>query len=413
MYPLRDRCMLPLPRVRSAPTGERSLRDVFIVAVSQELVTRTPRGSSRDLATRAVRNAIGSSGLDPERVDALFVGNMTAGLLEGQLHQGALVADYAGLANAEAVRVEAGCASGAAAVRAAYQMVRAGACDLAVACGTECMTHADKATVTRALATASDSELESGRGETFLSLNARMMRAYLERYRAPREDFAPFSIVPHKNALGNPNAALHKEIGAREYEASRAVVDPVRVYDASPICDGAAAVVLASGELARECLREAPRIRIAASASATAPVALERRSDPLHLSAVAASTSRVLRDAGLTHADVDLFELHDAYTIMSVLSLEAAGFAAPGTGLSFGREGRIELDGDLPISTQGGLKARGHPVGASGVYQIVDAVTQLRGEAGPNQVRGAEVALVQNLGGTAATAITHLVRREG
>jgi acetyl-CoA C-acetyltransferase len=142
-------------------------------------------------------------------------------------------------------------------------------------------------------------------------------------------------------------------------------------------------------------------------------VALERRSDPLHLGAVQASTRRVFQDAKLTHRDIDLFELHDAYTIMSVLSLEAAGFAAAGKGLDFGRDGRISLTGDLPIATLGGLKARGHPVGASGVYQIVDAAMQLAGEAGPNQVSEAEVALVQNLGGTAATAITHVLRREG
>jgi acetyl-CoA C-acetyltransferase len=337
---------------------------------------------------------------------------MAAGILEQQLHLGSLIADYSGLRGVDATRVEAGCASGATAVRMAYLMVASGLIDVAVACGVERLTHADRESATQALATASDRQLESSRGETFLSLNARLMSAYLERYAVSREAFAPFSVIPHQNALGNPNAALHKEIGADDYANSRTVVGPLRVYDASPICDGAAAVVLASGHAASEWFRAGrPRVAIVGSSAATTPVALERRADLLDLSAVAQSTARLFADAGLAHTDVDLFELHDAYTIMSVLSLEAAGFAAPGTGLELGREGRIALNGDLPISTMGGLKARGHPVGASGVYQVVEACAQLCGDAGRNQVPNAELALVQNVGGTAATVVTHALRR--
>jgi acetyl-CoA C-acetyltransferase len=245
-----------------------------------------------------------------------------------------------------------------------------------------------------------------------MSLKSQLMRAYMRKYAARPEDFAPFSINAHHNAMTNPNAVFHKEIGIDAYLQSRIVVDPVRLYDVSPVCNGAAAVVLVSADVAAALRRdERAQVEIASSAAATAPVALTRRPDLLHLQAVETATLDALSRAGITRKEVDLFELHDAYTIMSVLSLESAGFAARGTGLRFGQEKRIALDGDLPISTFGGLKARGHPVGATGVYQLIEAYLQLNGQAGPNQVRDAEVALVQNIGGTAATVVNHVLRR--
>jgi acetyl-CoA C-acetyltransferase len=318
---------------------------------------------------------------------------MTGGILEQQLQLGSLIADYADLAGIDAVNVEAACASGAAAARMAYMTIAGGMHDVVIVCGFERMMHVEKDTVTQALATASDWELESSRGESFLSLNAKLMRAYMDEYAVAPEDFAPFSINAHRNALDNPNAVFHKAIGVTDYLESRIVVDPIRLYDVSPVCNGAAEVV------------------IAASAAATAPVALSRRTDVLHLQAVEAATKDALAKARISRSDVDLFELHDAYTIMSVLALESAGFAQPGTALEFGKEGRITLEGDLPVSTMGGLKARGHPVGATGVYQLVEAYLQLTGQAGANQVRDAEVALVQNVGGTAATVVNHVLRR--
>ena len=390
------------------------MREVYIVGVGQTPVNRAADVHARELAATAVRDALGCAAIAESRVGALFVGNMTGGILDRQLQLGGLVADYAGLAGIEAVNVEAACASGAAAARMAYLTVAGGAHDIAVACGVERMTHADRDSVTRALATAADWELESSQGESFLSLNAKLMRAYVDKYGALPEDFAPFSINAHRNAVTNPNALFHKRIGVDEYLRSRIVVDPVRLYDVSPVCNGAAAVVLACADAAAS-LRGSgdARIAIAASTAATAPVALARRPDPLHLEAVQTSTEKALADARIARSDVDLFELHDAYTIMSVLSLESAGFAAAGAAVELGKDGTIALDGALPISTFGGLKARGHPVGATGVYQLVEAFLQLAERAGPNQVRNAEVALVQNIGGTAATVVNHVLRRVG
>jgi acetyl-CoA C-acetyltransferase len=364
------------------------------------------------MAAAAIDEALADAGVEREQVDALYVGNMTAGILGRQQQLGSLIADYAGLSGIEATALEAACASGAAAARMGYLNVAGGTHDVVVICGVERMTHADRESVTEALATASDWELEGCYGESFLSLNATLMRTYMQRFGVTADDFAHFSINAHRNALGNPNAVFHKAIGAGEHRESRTIIDPIRLYDVSPVCNGAAAIVVASADVARRLPgRRRAGVQIAASAAATAPVALSRRRDVLHLDAVAAATDRVVGAARIDRRDVDLFELHDAYTIMAALSLESAGFTRPGSATCFGIEGRITLDGDLPISTMGGLKARGHPVGATGVYQIVEAFLQLTGAAGPSQVRDAELALVQNIGGTASTVVNHLLRR--
>jgi acetyl-CoA C-acetyltransferase len=386
------------------------LRDVYIVGVGQTPVNKDARVRGRYLGAAAVSTALADAGVDPARVGALYVGNMMSGMLGHQSQLGGLIADYAGLHGIEAIAIEAACASGGAAARIGYLTVAGGVHDIVVVCGLERMTHVDRDTVTRALATAADQELEGGDGESFLSLNAQLMRAYMTKYGARPEDFAPFAVTAHHNAVTNPNALLRKEIDLGGYLASRVVSDPVRLFDASPICDGSAALVLASAEVAATLARTA-RVRIAASAAATAPLAVARRADPLKLEAVAASTNRALDQARITRADVDLFELHDAYTIMSVLTLESAGFAKPGTGVRLAADGRLALDGDLPIATFGGLKARGHPVGATGCYQLVEAYLQLTGAGGANQVRDAELALVQNIGGTGATVVSHVLRR--
>ncbi|HUL83839.1 MAG TPA: thiolase domain-containing protein [Gammaproteobacteria bacterium] len=386
------------------------MRDVYIVGVGQTPVSKETGVRNRYRAATAVQAALAEAGIEPKRVGALYVGNMMSGLLANQQQLGGLIADYAGLAGIEAFTVEAACASGGAAARVGYLAVAGGAHDIVVVCGLERMTHVDRDTVTRALATAADQELDGVGSESFLSLNAQLMRAYMDKYRVRAEDFAPFAVTAHRNAVTNPNALLRKQIDVDGYLASRVVSDPVRLLDASPICDGSAALVLASGEAAAT-LQSAPRVRVDASAAATAPLALSRRSDPLKLEAVEASTERALAQARVKRRDLDLFELHDAYTIMSILTLESGGFANPGTASRLAAEGRIDLDGDLPIATFGGLKARGHPVGATGCYQLVEAYLQLTAAGGANQVRDAELALVQNIGGTGATVVSHVLRR--
>lgn len=388
------------------------MRDVYIVGIGQTPVNRDASERGRHMAARAIAMALEDAGTPASEVDALFVGNMTAGMLGQQMQLGGLIADYAGISGIEAVSIEAACASGAAAARMGYLTVASGVHDVALICGVERMTHAKKSDVTRALATAADWELEGQHGESFLSLNAGLMRQYMEKYSIGQEAFANFSITAHKNAVTNPNAVFHKAIDLEDYLESRVVIEPLRLYDVSPICNGSAAIVLAAGDAAKRMIADRPAIRLAGSAAATAPVALSRREDSLHLGAVASSTQTALDDAGVVLGDIDLVELHDAYTIMTVLCLESAGFADPGTATELATGDRIGLDGDLPLATFGGLKARGHPVGATGIYQIVEASLQLAGAAGPNQVPGARVALTQNIGGTGSTVVNHILVRD-
>jgi acetyl-CoA C-acetyltransferase len=384
---------------------------VFIAGVGQTPVTKDPGTRGRYLGAAAVGAALADAGLEPARIGALYVGNMLSGILAQQQQLGGLIADYTGLAGIEAVTVEAACASGGAAVRVAYQAVAGGSHDAVAVCGVERMTHVDRDAVTRALATAADWELEGVCGESFLSLNASLMRAYIDRYGVTAERFAPFAITAHSNALTNPNALLHKPLDAETYLASRIVADPIRLFDVSPVCNGASALILVAPHVAAE-LASDSRVRIAGSALATAPLALARRADPLELTAVSSSTRQAMKQAGVDHGDIDLFEPHDAYTIMTALTLEAAGFARAGAGLDYAETERIGLRGELPIATFGGLKARGHPVGASGCYQLVEAFLQLTERAGANQVPGAGVALVQNIGGTGATVASHVLARD-
>ena len=387
------------------------LRDVFIAGVGQTAVNKDPQSRGRYLGAAAVKEALADAHLEPKAIGALYVGNMLSGILGQQAQLGGLIADYTGLAGTEAVTVEAACASGGAAVRMAYQAVAGGIHDVVAVCGVERMTHVDRDVATRALATAADWELEGVCGESFLSLNATLMRLYMAKHGVASERFAPFAITAHQNALTNPNALLRKPLDLPTYLQSRVITDPIRLFDVSPVCNGASAVILAAPRVAAA-LPERSRVRIAGSGAATAPLALARRPDPLDLTAVTSSTQQAMKQARIGHDDIDLFEPHDAYTIMTALTLEASGFARPGEGLEYADAERIGLRGELPLATFGGLKARGHPVGASGCYQVVEAFLQLSERAGANQVPGAGVALVQNIGGTGATVVSHVLARD-
>jgi acetyl-CoA C-acetyltransferase len=230
------------------------------------------------------------------------------------------------------------------------------------------------------------------------------MRRYMHEYGYSHKDFAPFALTAHANAARNPNALYRYAIDEREYERGRDVADPIRLYDASPIGDGAAAMLLVAAEGAPGA------VRVAGSASATDTVAVHDREDILWLRAAEMSAGRAYAQAGVGPEDIDLFELHDAFSIMAALSLEACGFAERGGGVRLGLEGDIGREGRIPISTMGGLKARGHPVGATGLYQLVEATLQLRGQAGAMQIDGARTAMTQNIGGSGATIVTHILK---
>jgi acetyl-CoA C-acetyltransferase len=390
------------------------MRKVYIIGIGQTPVTKNKKLRGRYMARDAIGDALAAATADPADVGALFVGNMMAGMLGRQQQLGPLYADTAGLRGVESMTMEAACGSGAAAVRVGYSAVAGGLHDLVVVCGMERMTQAPRDEITMALATAADWEIEGVRGDSFISLNAKLMAAYMDRYGVTPEQFAPFAIAAHSNALNNPNALLHKPLDLDGYLNSMMLEPPVKLMDAPPTCDGSAAIVLACEDVARSIGRlQGVAVEIIASAVGTDSLAIERRADMLRLAGAELSTQRAYAQAGIGPDDIDIFELHDAYTVITALSLEAAGFAEPGEGIRLGEEGAIAIDGRLPIATMGGLKARGHPVGATGVYQIVETVQQLTGTAGQNQVRNANLAMVQNIGGTGATVATHILRTTG
>jgi acetyl-CoA C-acetyltransferase len=385
------------------------MRSVSIIGIGQTPVGELWDRSARQLAYQAISSALADANV--ERADALFVGNMLSGSLLDQEHLGTLVADFCGLHGIEAAKVEAACASGAAALRVGAMAVASGFHDIVIVAGLEKMTDTVGKDTTAGLATAADAEYEALHGVSFVGLNALIMQRYMYEYDVPLDAFAGFSINAHRNGANNPNAMFQEAITLNEYVRAPVIATPINIMDSSPVCDGAAALILAPTEWAHRFTTGHHRgaVRILGSASANDTLAVHDRHDPLFLAAAQISSQKALRQAGVTLDDLDIFELHDAFTIMTALSLESNGFARRGEGWRMAQENAIGIGGRLPISTMGGLKSRGHPVGATGVYQIVECVQQLTGAAGANQVANAQLAMAQNIGGSGATIVTHIL----
>ncbi len=382
--------------------------EIIIAGIGQTSVGEHWEISLRELGFYAMDAAMQDAG--GIRPQALFVGNMLAPNLSNQAHLGALLADFAGLTGIEAALVEAAGASGGAALRQGYLAVKSGMVDAALVVGVEKFTDTIGPDTEAALATASDSDFEATQGLTPTAQAALLMRRYMHEFDVPADGLAGFPLLAHANGTGNPNAMFQKAIKAEAYQKAEMVCDPINLFDMAPHADGAAAVLLT------RCDRlpidyPYPLIRIAASAQATDTLALHDRSDPLFLEAVQISTGKALKQAGISVDQVNFFEYHDSYSIYAALSLEAAGFAPRGKGWELARDGALSLTGRLPCATLGGLKARGNPGGATGVYQTVEAALQLRGLAGRNQVREFRFGMIQSLGGPASTAVTHILER--
>ena len=382
------------------------MTEVVIAGAGQAPVGEHWDLSLRELAFQAIEAAqVDSGGLRPQ---ALFVGNMLAPQVSMQAHVGTLIADFAGLTGIEAMTLEAAGATGGAALRSGYMAVASGQADVALVVGVEKFSDKVGTDIDAALATATDSDYEAIHGITPTAQAAMLMRRYLHEFDVPRRGFAGFAVTAHANGAGNPHAMFRKAIKPETYERAGIVADPINLFDAAPNADGAAALVLTRPELLPANFNHA-LVRISGSSLVTDTLALHDRKNPLDFEAARLSVQRACQKAHITPLQVDFFELFDAYSIFAALSLEAAGFAARGQGWKLAEEGQLSLQGTLPISTMGGLKARGNPVGATGVYQAVEAVLQLRGQAGVNQLPNARRGMVQCLGGPASTAATHIL----
>ncbi len=385
---------------------EAIVRSVSIIGSAQLPVKKNHSISLRKLGAAVAIQAMNDAGV--ERLDALYLGNMLSDELQGQKHLAALVADEAGQRGIEALQIRAATATGAAALRVAYLAVASGAVELVLAVGVEKMSTGP---ATPQLSKALDAKYESRHGATLLSQNAKLMQIYIDKFSPPSDAFAHFSVNAHKNAAENPNALFaNRQFSIPQVLESRVVVRPIRLLDCSPICDGAAAVLLAPSKNARK-FSDHP-VKILASAIATDRFRMGDRDDPLQLAAVKDSTEKALRQSRVHLDDIDFFELHDAFSIMACLTLEATCFANPGEGWRLAANHEIAIGGRIPVSTMGGLKARGHPIGATALYQTSEAVLQLTERAGSNQVANANIALIQSVGGVASTVITHILGSE-
>ncbi|MCA1899551.1 MAG: thiolase domain-containing protein [Chloroflexi bacterium] len=384
------------------------MTEVVIAGIGQTPVGEHWELSLRDLAQEAIQAALkDAGGLKPQ---ALFVGNMLAPNLSNQAHLGALVADYSGLTGIETAAFEASGASGASALRQGYFAVASEMAETVLVVGVEKFTDTIGAEIEEALATETDSDFEAMQGVTSAAQAALLMRRYMREYQVPENGFSNFALTAHANGEGNPNAMFRKAITAAAYEGAKKLNEPLNLFDAAPKGDGAAALILTRRELLPSKTVNPP-VKIAASAASSDTLALHDRKDMLFFNAAQISAAKALKRAEISLEQIDFFEYHDVFSIYAALQLEAVGFAEKGQGWKFAAEGNIGLKGKLPCATLGGMSARGYTGGASGVYQAVEAVVQIRGQAGKNQIARAKFGLIQSLGGPASTAISHILRQ--
>jgi acetyl-CoA C-acetyltransferase len=384
------------------------MEEVIIAGIGQTAVGEHWDLSLRSLASQAIQAARKDScAPDPQ---AIYVGNLLAAEASQQANLGSLLASNSGLTGLEAYTIEAAGASGGGALRMGYLAVASGFVDVALVVGVEKCTNKPGAEIEALAAETMDSDFEGMSGLTLTSQAALLMRRYLEEYNLPHNALGAFPILAHTNAVNNPNAMYRRAVTQEIYDQAGLISPPLNMMDAAPYSDGAAAVVLARSSLLPKSKKQ-QLVRISGSSVVTDTLSPHDRTDLLAFTAAGLSVERACRQAGILPTDVDLFELSDAFSIYAALSLEAAGFAPRGESWKLAMEGQYGITGSLPISTMGGLKARGNPIGAAGIYQVVEAVQQLRGQAGKNQVSGAKRALVQSLGGACATAVTHVLEK--
>jgi acetyl-CoA C-acetyltransferase len=359
----------------------------------------------RDMFVEAASGALSDAGAD--RIDSLHVGCMSGGQFVGQEHLGPLMADHLGMAGVAAVHVESACASGGVALRQAFIEVGSGMSDLVLAAGVEKMN--DGADVTNVLATAADQELEVYYGVTFPGLYAMIARAHMKRHGTTEEDLAWVAVKNHRHGAMNEKAQFRREVTPEQVMASSLVSEPLRLLHCSPVTDGAAAVLLCPLGMARE-FTDRP-VKIVASGLASGSMALADRDDPAFLDAVQKSGQRAFQMADIGPRDVDIAEVHDCFTIAEICCIEALGFLEEGKGGPAARDGITAIGGRIPVNTSGGLKSKGHPVGATGIAQAIEIFRQLQGEAGQRQVENARVGLAQNMGGSGASSVVHIFER--
>ncbi|MFA6922662.1 MAG: thiolase domain-containing protein [Bacteroidales bacterium] len=382
------------------------MRDIAIIGIGMTKFGELWEKSLRDIAVEAALNCLSDAGTD--RIDSITIGCMSGGLFNGQEHLSSLIPDYMGRLGTPAVRVESACASGGMAVRSAFMEVASGMSDYVLALGVEKMNDVDGNQATHALATAADGDYEAFHGINFPGLYALMAKAHMEKYGTTRDQLAEVAVKNHRNGALNPHSQFPMEITKDTVLKSAMVADPLRLFDCSPVTDGAAAVLITTVDEAKK-LGKQPLVVISGIGVATDTIQLCQRRDILKLDAIELAGQRALKMAGKTIRDINFAEVHDCFTIAELMVIEALGIVEPGQSGPATVSGLTSLTGKFPINPSGGLKSKGHPVGATGVAQVCEAVLQLRGKAGKRQIKNAKTALTQNMGGSGGSCVIHIL----
>ncbi|MBM4176747.1 MAG: thiolase domain-containing protein [Ignavibacteria bacterium] len=379
------------------------MRDVAVIGIGMTKFGELWTMSIRDIFVQAALDAIQDAKVD--HIDSMYVGTMSSGLFVGQEHIGAVMADYLGMTPIPTSRVESACASGGVAFRQAYLEVASGHSDFVLAGGVEKMT--DGADVTESLATAADQEYEVYQGVTFPGLYAMIANAHMHEYGTTGEQLAHVSVKNHKNGSKNPNAQFRSQVTLEQVMKSTLVADPLRLLDCSPVSDGAACVILCPLEMAKKVTNKP--VKVIASAQASDTIALHSRDSFTTLNSVKHAAAKAYKQSSLTPEKIQFAEVHDCFSIAEIVVTEDLGFFEKGKGGAAAETGLTSFEGKIPINTSGGLKSKGHPVGATGIAQIIEVYEQLTNQAGERQIKNAKIGMAQNMGGSGASCLIHIL----
>ncbi len=385
------------------------MRSVSVLGIGETKMGRWPEKSLRDLIKEAGTKAIQDAGIEKESIQALYMSNFNASYLAYQAHMGPLASEVLGLGNIPTIRIEGACASGSLAFRQGMMAVASGMYDIVLVGGAEKMTHRNTEEVTTGIASAMDFELEAKVGITFPSIFAMIANRYFYEYRNVREEMALCAVNAHHNGSLNPDAQMQKEITVEKVKTGFPIAYPLTVFDCSLVTDGAAFLVLTTTEIAKK-ISKKRIIEVVGSGHAGDTITIGAKKSITGFASTQLAAKQAYEMAGMKPADIDLCEVHDCFTITQIVNIEDLGFFEKGKGGDAVAEGKIALTGSKPINTSGGLKAKGHPIGATGISQIYEIVTQLRGEAGPRQIKKADIGMNHNIGGTAATCVVNIFK---
>ena len=361
-----------------------------------------------EIALNASKDAIDSAGITPKDIQAGYISNVF-GVADRQVHMAPVILSNLGIPHVPGLTIESACGSGSVMFREAYANIAAGFYDCVLALGVEKITHTGTTQSTTLFSYCSDFFYEGGNGASFPGLFASMARVYMTAYKASEEDLAHVAVKNHENGILNPKAHVRRKITVDDVLKSPVVASPLKLYDCCPFSDGASAVILCNEEYAKKSAR--PYVEVIGSGRGASPAAVQAREDITTIPSTVAAAKQAYKMANITPKDIDFAEVHDCFTIAEIIDIEDLGFFPKGTAAYYIREGATRRNGEIPINPSGGLKSKGHPIGATGIGQVVEVFEQFTGKAGDREIRNAEYALTHNFGATGASSAVHIFRR--